>query len=245
MGRRYEEPPVIEAICEFHFEPDPDWDLTIPGLVYEELEDEFPERRRAKQLGIGFSTEAEKITQQVRTVERTQFVREDESALVQIGPNLLAVSHLEPYPTWQEYRPLIRTALDAYLEEANHEGLEKVALRYINEVEIGGEEIELEDYFQFYPYVGPGLPQTHGSFIVGVEVPYHSGRDLLRLQLTPTPSDDDGESAFRLDLSYDLVDAEEISLDSVLTWIDQAHDEIEEAFEASITDTLRDLFGET
>lgn len=31
--RRYRNPPIEEALCEFYFDPSEEWDLTIPGKL--------------------------------------------------------------------------------------------------------------------------------------------------------------------------------------------------------------------
>lgn len=35
MARTYNNPPLIEAVCDFHFSSSQPWDWTIPGLFYE------------------------------------------------------------------------------------------------------------------------------------------------------------------------------------------------------------------
>jgi hypothetical protein len=37
MPRRYEETPLVEALCEFRFLGNEAWDWTIPGIVYERI----------------------------------------------------------------------------------------------------------------------------------------------------------------------------------------------------------------
>ena len=53
MSRRYKNSPIIEAICEFQFEENSEWDLTIPGLVYDRVQNEFPIRRHAARVTMG------------------------------------------------------------------------------------------------------------------------------------------------------------------------------------------------
>jgi len=119
MGRRYTKPPIIEALCELRFEPSLPWDLAIPGLLYEKVKDDFPKRRQVRAFETSVSAGPEGVEQQVRTADRMQFLREDERALIQVGPDLLAVNHLEPYPTWQEFLPLIHRGFDAYCRAAD------------------------------------------------------------------------------------------------------------------------------
>ncbi len=244
MGRRYKNPPIIEALCEFRFKPGIPWDLAIPGLVYEKVREDFPKRRQARALETNISAGAEGIEQQVRTTDRMQFLREDERALVQVGPDLLTVNHLRPYPTWQEFLPLIRKGLEAYCEAAGPEGIRRIGLRYINHIEIPEQRIELKDYFEFRPFVGPHLPQDFGPFILGIQVPYEDSRDTLRLQLANASVETPDTAAVMLDLDYFLARPGEVSLDSVFEWVEMAHSRVEEAFEACITDRLRQMFEE-
>lgn len=244
MGRRYRNPPIVEALCEFRFDPGSPWDLAIPGLVYEKVRKSFGKRRLVKALEASISGGPEGIEQQVRTTDRMQFLRDDEKALIQVGPHLLAVNHLKPYPTWQEFLPLIRQGFDAYLEVANPKGIERIGVRYINRIEFPSERIELEEYFEFRPFVGPNLPQDFGSFIVGIQVPYENSRDSLRLQIASAAVKIPDTVAVMLDLDYFLAQPGQVRSDNVFEWVEVAHSRVEEAFEACITDRLRQMFEE-
>jgi len=244
MGRRYKNPPVVEALCEFRFQPGVPWDLAIPGLVYEKIRENFPKRRQAKTFEVIVEAGLAGVEQKFLTTERMQFLREDERALIQVDRDLLAVNHLKPYPTWQEFLLLIRRGFEAYCEAAGPEGIQRIGLRYINRIEIPGQRIELEDYFEFRPFIGPQLLQDFGPFIVGIQVPYEGSRDILRLQLANASAETPNTVAVMLDLDYFLARPGEVSLDNVFEWVDVAHNRVEEAFEACITERLRQMFEE-
>ncbi|HID61454.1 MAG TPA: TIGR04255 family protein [Anaerolineae bacterium] len=244
MGRKYKNPPIVEALCEFQFESNSPWDLVMPGLIYEKVQDTFPRRRQAKQLTVDISASPEGIEQQVRTTDRMQFLREDEKVLIQVGPHFMAVNHLKPYPSWQEFLPLIKRGLRAYCDVASPRSIHRVGLRYINRIEVADQRIELEDYFEFRPFVGPNLPQDFGPFIVGIQVPYEGSRDILKLELTNASSEMPDTVAMILDFDYFLVKPGEVALNNVFEWLDIAHNRIEEAFEACITERLRQMFEE-
>jgi uncharacterized protein (TIGR04255 family) len=244
MGRRYRNPPIIEALCEFRFEPGTPWDLAIPGLVYEKIKEGFPKRRLARVFEASVTTGPEGVEQQMKTADRMQFLRDDEKALIQVGTNMLAVNHLKPYPTWQEFAPLIRQGFDAYCQVTSPKGIQRVGLRYINRIEVRGQRIELEHYLEFRPFAGPALPQDFGAFIVGVQIPYEGTRDALRLQAFSAALETPNVVAVMLDLDYYVTHAGQVSLDNVVAWVETAHDHVEEAFEACITERLRMLFEE-
>ena len=224
MGRKYKNSPIIEALCEFRFEAGTPWDLTIPGLLYERIRQTFPGKRPAKHFEVTLAPTPGQVKHQLVATDRMQFLREDEKALLQVDRDLLVVNHLKPYPTWTEFLPLIRQAFKAYGDVANPKGLRRIGLRYINRIEIPGPRVELEDYLNFRPFVGAGLPQDFASFIVGIEIPYDNSRDRLRLQATTAAAQPPGAVAIMLDLDYFLAQPGQASLETVFEWLDAAHE---------------------
>lgn len=243
MSRKYEASPIIEAICQFQFESDTSWDLTIPGLVYEKVNGIFPKRNQVEHLSIGLAASAGMIGQQIGALPLVQFIQENGRTLMQVGQNLLTINHLQPYTSWQEYLPLIEVGLAAYKETVHPKKLLRVALQYLNRIELEN-PVNLETYFKFYPFLGESLPQTHGAFVVGVQLPFENSRDLMNLQLTSVISNKPDVYAMILDLNYVLVQADEVELDNVMDWVSTAHTNIEATFEACITDQLRLKFKE-
>jgi len=240
MGRRYRNPPIIEALCEFRFEPDSPWDLAMPGLIYEKVREAFPERRQAKVFDVRIAPET---LGQIRTTDRMQFLDEDEKAIIQVGPHFLAINHLEPYPSWEEFLPLIEKGLEAYCDVADPKNIHRIGLRYINHIEFAKQRIDLEEYFEFHPFVGPNLPQEFGPFIVGIQIAYDNS-DTLKITLATAPTETPDTIAVALDLDYFLVKPGEVVLNNVFEWVNVAHDRIEGAFEACITNRLRQTFEE-
>jgi len=53
MKRKYKKPPIVEALCEFQFIPQEPYNLTIPGLFYDKIKEEFPIRQ--EQSGLSFN----------------------------------------------------------------------------------------------------------------------------------------------------------------------------------------------
>jgi uncharacterized protein (TIGR04255 family) len=249
MGKKYRNPPIVEALCEFQFEPGAPWDIAVPGLVYEKVRDRFPKRREVPAVELSIAIGPRGVVPEARTtdqipIQRIQFLRDDEKVVIQVGPNLLAVNHLRPYPTWQEFVPLIQQGFEAYRDAANPKGIRRIRLRYVNRIEIPGERVSLENYFEFRPFVGERLPQDYGAFIVGIQIPFEDSRDVLRLQLASARVETSHTVAVMLDLDYFLAQPGAVSQDEIFTWIDVAHNHVEEVFEGCITDSLRRMFDE-
>jgi len=247
MEKKYKSPPVVEALCEFQFVPNEAWDITIPGMLYERIKDEFP----IKQQQIGFGVRIVQPREggmRERRMELAsppmQFFSNDKCSLVQVGQDLLTINHLKPYRTWEVFRPSILKVLGKYVDIANPKGFRQIGLRYINKIDFDEHRIEITDYFNYHPTIPNDLPQEHKTFQVTVDIPYEEERDLLRLTLATIIPEEPGVLSLVLDIGYSMVKPEGIGFKQVLNWLENAHLIVETAFEASITDKCRGLFEE-
>ncbi len=246
MGRLYQNPPLIEALCEFQFEANQPWDWTIPGLVYEKVKRDFPKKKQQNVIEMEARVEQDEVMPGIRkgAVTRLQFLREDETALLQVGPNLFVVNQLKPYPTWGKFREMIEDGLAIYREVANPRALKRVSLRYINRLEIPRPQVEIEDYILAVPKIPKPMPQVFATWIQRVEIPFESSNGLMVMQSGLVTPHNPKTIVFLLDLDFITNDIQKINLDNVVEWVAQAHDDVEKSFEACITDKMRALMKE-
>lgn len=239
MSKKYKNPPIVEALCEFQFEPNPDsaWDLVVPGLIYDDLQDSFPKREPGRLFAVG--TRA-----QFQFNEAVRFLSEDEKTVVLLGENVLSVNRLKPYSSWEEFLPLIKKGFAAYIDVVKPKGFRSVELRYINDIEVPDRYDRLEEYVNVRPSVELTLPQSIEAFIIGIQLPYEDSRDSLRIELTGFSVEETDTVRTTLDLDYSLVEAGEVSPDQVFQWLEVAHTRIEESFEACVTDKAKQMFEE-
>lgn len=187
------------------------------------------------------------VQQQVLQQARNQFVREDGKALVQVSPNFLSVNHLAPYPTWNEFSPMVKQGLKEYRRVAEPKGLLGIQLHYLNQIIIPSRIVGIEDWFNFHFVLPKGfgtatLPMN--GFLIGAQFPFRAGQDLLKMELSQGVSEDSNSSVFLLQITYEAAQQGGISLEQVNGWLTNAHRTIENAFEGCIKDELRKLFGE-
>jgi uncharacterized protein (TIGR04255 family) len=245
MSKRYKNPPVVEALCEFQFVPGQPWDLTMPGLFYEKVKRQFPDKQQKIGIGVQFRPTEKGLEHKVEpTPPRIQFHRKNKTALIQIAPDLLVVNQLKPYPTWARFKPMILKALQTYRELANPKGFKRIGVRYINRINFESEVVELSEYVDIYPQVPKDLPQRHTNFISRVEIPYFDDRDRMTVTLASAPPEKPNMSSIVLDLDYVMVIPDAIQMETCEEWIEQAHLAVERGFESCIKDKSRILFGE-
>ncbi len=244
MTKTYANPPIAEAVCEFRLAPDTKWDLTIPGLVYEKVSSEFPHKEQRIMQSLTTKRAESGLEQEVRLEERVVFLTNDRRAFIQVGPGLLAIHVLKPYPTWNGFKPRIETAFRTLTSIMQVKGFERIGLRYVNRIAIPELHMNLEDYFDFYPFLGPSLPQELASFVAGAQVIFENGRDACKFQLINAVPEKTEKVAFVLDLDYYLAKPSAVSSEGALAWVETAHHRIQELFEGCVKDRLRKVFVE-
>ena len=245
MTKEYRKSPIVEAVCEFRAKKDCKWDITVPGLIYEKVKEKFPNREQRLFQNLEVTKSQEDLQHQLQTSERILLLSEDRKRFIQVGPRLLAVNCLKPYPAWASFKEMINTALEALAATIKIDEFQRIGLRYINRIEIPFTSLNLEEYFEFRPFLGKKLPQDMTNFIVGCMLMFHNGRDCCRIQLTNTVSEESSNVAFLLDLDYSLAKPQEVVKQQAMEWLEAAHRKVYDIFEGCITDKLRNIFEET
>lgn len=243
MGKKYLNPPILEAVCEFRFTEDTPWDVSTPNRVYESLQPDFPikEIRFTQQISLIQTPDGPK--QQINTVELTLFFSPNRKTFVQIGPRLLTIHRLHPYPGWQEFNPAITTAFQALLKLIPNPRFDRIGLRYINKIQVEKQNFELVEFFDYFPYCGAKLnQQSYDEFVQIVNFIYFDGQDGCRVHFQSTPPVP--PQAFILDIDYYLQQKDYVTSSTALGWVARAHDQIETIFEGCIKDPVRLVMNE-
>lgn len=241
VRRRYRNPPIEEALVEFRFAPGQGWDLTIPGKLHERVKAAYPGKPRQQRLlqasvRTGVGQPADMSLQE--GVGRVQLVDADARRLLSLGPDVLGVHVLKPYDGWDDFKPRIDAALRAYAEVSGAEKISRIGVRYVNKVVVT--EPNLDQYFLYGPHVPEGLPSRLASFLYRTE---HVFDDDVKLFLTFAPiSAEPASSSFLLDLDVIWEHDGGMTTDQALETVDDLHEREGVAFEALITDQLREVF---
>ncbi len=227
MAKHYKNPPLLEAVCEFKFQPPASWNPAVADLIYEKVQAQFPQREPMN----GLSEE------EPASGAKTKFHRADGSALLQVAPKLLAINQLRPYPTWLQFKKTILEAYAIYRELAQPAGLTRVGLRYINQIEIPETKIEIGRYLR-------GCPAGYHKLFLSTEFPFETERENLAMIIAHVPHHEGDFSRFYLDLDYGAFPTTTMTPEAIASILERAHDRLEQIFEASLTDETRQLFGE-
>jgi uncharacterized protein (TIGR04255 family) len=208
VPRLYGKPPVQQAICEFQFVSDKVWDWTIPGLVYQKISNDFPVKQQEQAFQVTVAPQQQAVQQFSTALSKMQFLKDDKTAMVQIGPDLLGINVQTPYPGWAAFFKLISEQFRIYSDIASPRGFKRIGVRYINRIDFSTQGIETTKYFQYYPHLPDCIEQKHGPFVMRVLHSSDDDRDVLTVNfanIVPSPN-----LAYLLDLDYSLIQADKV-----------------------------------
>ena len=226
---RFENPPLVEAVCEFRFGETGVQRVLIPGRYYERVKAEYPEIELRR--GVGVQAGGQELT--MATEEITVFRNPSAKRLVQLGFGMLAVNQLRPYSDYAAFRGEIEKRLADYRTVALPKRITRLGLRYINHLAVAGGQ-KPETVLNVGFRVPQSLPGKPDPYLLRLVFSYSAGRDQLILIAAKAPGHQNGSKVV-LDLDYVLVKPDLIEEKDLMKWVDAAHDTIEEVFHSSVT----------
>lgn len=251
MGELLNSQPLVEALCEFHFNLSGDNQLTLPGLFYAQVRNDFPIQEPINEFI--FQIEIANLqggVQNITQAQRLQLKREDHSALLQIGTNRLIINQLKPYQGWDNFKSLILESFRKYVDVCGDFTLTRISLRYINHIiptlhepppnEISLDEgFNIEDYLTIIPWFPNPLDKPITGFQQSYEFRYDTPNTFL-VHKTGVATNSDGVNVLILDLDFISQQNEDLQNNSQIIkwlgeWLDKAHNHIKSVFISSLT----------
>jgi uncharacterized protein (TIGR04255 family) len=238
MGELLKSETLVEALCEFHFDLSGDNELTLPGLFYAQVRNEFPIQTSANELAFHIEFGDEQEMQKLIQAQRLQLKRKDGSAMLQVAQNRLIINQLQPYAGWDNFKSLILEGLKKYINVCGEFVIKKTSLRYINHIiPQPNEEFEIDDFLTIIPLFPNPLEKPITEFQQVYEFFYDSGAFLTHR--TGIAENSDGLTVLILDLDFTSQEIENFQ-DNLKTcewleeWLNQAHNHIEAVFISSL-----------
>jgi len=241
----YAKAPITEAIIDLRVVPCPNLELDTLKRLSEDTKVEYPrinptiEATGMMQIQPGVSASAS--AQQKQTGFRS--VSSDGKLVCQRQLQGFLFSRLAPYENWEPFRDLARSFWNVYREVTKPQSIARLAVRYINQIDIPKTSVELKDYFRTSPEISDDLPQRTDGFFMQVRLPQKDIGATAILNQTMVPPTKPGVTSIILDI--DIFREETVPDDDNAIWeyFETLHLHKNKIFEACITDRARELFN--
>lgn len=244
MAIQYERAPIIEALIDIRVDAGAsDIPLTTLDHLQAKVVAAYPVKRKQVNVIGQFSAGAQVAASATQTQTGFAFSSTDGKQIFQARLDGFTFSRLRPYGNWTELRDEAKRLWNIYRDATGPLRVSRIAVRYINRIDIPLASFDYKDYFRTTPEISPVLPQGLSSFYMELHFPQPDidGTLILRQAATPPPEPGVGSVILDLDVFKELSsDVEDNELWKLLELLRAKKNEF---FEGSLTDKARQLFG--
>ena len=244
---RFPNAPITEALLDIRVTLPAQTDLAKLATLHDAIKQKYP----SKQERLAWRGHVEIKASPVPEVSQSAtgepdgylFTSVDGRQVVQARLDGFTFSRLKPYDKWTTLRDEAQELWQHYVRIASPETVTRVALRYINRIEIPIPMRDFKDYILTTPEIAPDLPQGLGSFFMRLVIQDPNAQAVAIVTETMEPID---ESRNRLPLIFDIdvfrMAAFNIQDNAMWEVFEYLHDLKNDIFFKSITLKAKELF---
>lgn len=242
MKLKYKNPPILEAVCEIHFEiemPLSPEEVVRMGPVWKQA---YPNQQIVEEKNIEFQLNLESANVQSRDIGKKLLARsEDGTRIAQHSAQYLAVNQLKPYQGWSEsFRADILERLAESVELFKFERIRAVNLRYIDRLDFPQRPIIWADWLAVGLPIPSSIPATGGHFQSHYQQELEPGIGVLT-NLVTLPQENTEETSILFDTIVSWQGSASVS--ECETILEKVHAPHPELFDQMLTEKTKELLG--
>ena len=245
MTEVFPNPPIIEGLIDIRAQLPENVSSSDIENLHVKIKDAYPGKRtrRVLQGTIEVKGEKESVKTEPPQVDGYLFSTLDGRQIVQYRLDGFTFSRLRPYSRWEEVFPEAKRLWEIYRTFVKPVLVTRLAVRYINSIEIPLKTIDYDDYLAAGPKVPQGLPQLLQRFFTRIEIPFPDREAVAIVMQTPSDKKDPVNTGIILDIDVVYAATSLAPEDTRIYEILGALREIKNAvFLSSITEKTKELF---
>lgn len=241
--RHYPKAPITEAIIDLRAELPEGINVGTLESVHVGLESAYPTRKN-RNIAVVQGQIGDQIAAATASSNHVGylFVSQDQKQIFQARLDGFTMSRLAPYESWEPFRDEARRLWDVYRSVAEPTKVTRLAVRYINRLDLPLPVADLKDYLRTVPEVSPELPQNLEGYFMQLRIPQADMKSLLLLNQAIIDPAKPGVASIVLDI--DVFRLEDLPREDTAVWefLERLRIRKNDVFEACITDKARELF---
>lgn len=161
-------PPIVEAILDIYVKLPHEVAIDNLEVFHESVKEDFPEKQKRLVHALNFNISPEGVESSSSSggTDGYLFRSVTQNKIVQARKDGFSFNKLKPYQNWKTFRTEARKLWNLYFKIAKPLEITRVALRYINRIEIPLPINDFKDYILTNPELAPKLPQELESFFM-------------------------------------------------------------------------------
>lgn len=208
--------PIIEALLDIRAQPETGIGLDRLAAFHTEVRDRYPrsQERQSWAGNLRFGPSGVSTTDERKGPDGYLFTSADKKQVVQARLDGFTFNRLRPYESWERFQGEARELWTLYCRIARPTVVSRVALRFINRIELPLTLADFREYILTTAEVAPGLPQGLSAFFMRLEIPLQEAGCVAIV--TETMEKPEGTLPFILDI--DVVREEMMDPNGAALW---------------------------
>ena len=157
--------PITEALVDFRVKLPERTDLAKLASIHEAISSDYPRKIERMRMEGEFNVKEGKFINKTTLVDGYIYRSKDEKQVVQARLDGFTFSRLKQYQDWKRLRQEAFRLWKLYSDIATPEAITRVALRYINAMEIPLPIHDFSQYLTSPPIIPEKLPQEINNFL--------------------------------------------------------------------------------
>lgn len=239
----YENAPITEALIDIKVNANPALAIDTLNDAVALLSQEYPHKSELNTAQVAIKLDQAALTAQAENTHVGYLLKsKDEKHTCQLTTYGCTISRIAPYKNWDDLKLEAEKLWNIYKNITHPLVINRIAVRYINRLDIPLPFDDFKDFLKTSPDIAPGLPQALSNFFMQLVVPLEDiDGNLIFNQAIASPVLPQ-TVAIMLDVEvFKLVSMSALS-DELWRTLENLRLKKNEVFEASITDKARELF---
>ncbi len=242
--------PITEALIDIRVENTGEFTIekleSITKLLPSDYTDIKPQNRVFTEIQINTDDNQEpEVTNSKNVIDHIGYIcrTKDEKNVAQLRLDGFTFSELRPYSNWEVFSEKAKEIWEIYCRETNCQNILRLAVRYINHLELplkGGDDFN--KYLTAAPPVPGELPQGISEFLSRVTIPNPEGEIVAHVTQTFQYTSNNSHASILLDIDVFKQNCGDIHYKGIWSTLDVLRKFKNEIFFNYITQEAKELF---
>lgn len=241
----FRNPPITEALIDIRAELPAGVELPHLEKLHEEIKSQYPTKKlRNRWEGMVEFKEGQAPTSEAKDLgpDGALFWSVDEKQLVQYRLDGFTFNRLRPYKAWDSMKADAQPLWNIYVRKVEPIQVSRLALRYINSIEIPEKSFELENYLTEPPRIPKGLSQVMEQFLSRIVIGFPEFDAKAVITLAPQPSNNPNVTSILFDLDVSRLVTLAPSSQDIWVILSKLRELKNMIFDKYITEKSKELF---
>lgn len=174
--------PIVEGLIDFRLRPQTSVTTDQLAALDALIQEKYPTRKNIRAVKAALNLGSEEHNNQISDeLIGYRYESADPHYVLQVKSDGFTLSRLAPYSKWADLISEAHYLWDCYTKIIGSSTILRIAVRYINKIELPGPNVDFDEYLTAGPRVPEPLPQGLLEFMTRNIIPFDEEKALMIL----------------------------------------------------------------